>query len=149
LNPLHSEDAKSEVEILRGRQALLILLFAFLLGIRALVLYLDNSAFPDLKYQVGPKKTTLPTRDHKMATTSGEKRPSFHAKKKPPVVPLNINKATRDELMTLPGIGAVLAERIVAYREEKGPFADTSEIKEVSGIGEKRFEGIKDWIRTR
>ena len=149
MNPLHSGGARSEAESLRGRQALLILLFAFLLGLRALVSYLDNSPFPNLKQQVDPKMTMLPTKDHKMAKASGENRPSFHAKKKPPVVPLNINKATRDELMTLPGIGAVLAERIVAYREEKGPFADTSEIKEVSGIGEKRFEGIKDWIRTR
>ena len=147
MNPLHSVDGKSEVEILRGRQALLILLFAFLLGLRAMVSYLDDSSFPGLKHQVGPRHATYSHKDHKAATTPGEDRPFFHAKKRPPVGPLDINKATRDELMTLPGIGPVLAERIAAYREKKGPFAEISEIKEVSGIGEKRFEGIKDWIQ--
>jgi len=149
LNLLHSRDAKSEVEVLPRCQALLILVFAFLLGLRALGSYLDDSSFPDLKHPVGLRQATLPSKDHKMALTSREDRPFFPVKKRPPAVPLDINKATRDELMTLPGIGPVLAERIVSYRGEKGSFADISEIKEVSGIGEKRFEAVKDWIRTR
>jgi competence protein ComEA len=59
---------------------------------------------------------------------------------------LDINRATAEELMRLPGIGPTLADRIVAYRRQNGPFADISEIKEVSGIGEKRFERLKPWI---
>ncbi len=65
----------------------------------------------------------------------------------PPTL-LNLNKATQVELMTLPGIGPTLAQRIVRYREENGPFADVSEIKEIPGIGEKRYERIKQWIRV-
>jgi competence ComEA-like helix-hairpin-helix protein len=61
---------------------------------------------------------------------------------------LDLNRATEAELMTLPGIGPALAERIVRYREENGPFADASQIKEISGIGEKRYERIKQWIRV-
>jgi len=61
-------------------------------------------------------------------------------------VKININTATAEELQALSGIGAVLAERIIAYREEYGGFADIEEIKEVSGIGDKLFDSIKDFI---
>jgi len=50
--------------------------------------------------------------------------------------------------MSLPGIGPVLAGRIVSYRVEKGPFTDISEVKEVPGIGEKRYERIEPWVRA-
>jgi len=59
---------------------------------------------------------------------------------------ININMATRAELMDLPGIGPTLSERIVDYRTLNGPFARIEDIRNVSGIGEKRFETIKDKI---
>jgi len=59
---------------------------------------------------------------------------------------ININLASRSELMDLPGIGPVLAERIVEYRGQNGAFAQIEEIRKVSGIGEKRFDTIKDKI---
>lgn len=62
---------------------------------------------------------------------------------------ININKATATELATLDGIGPSLSQRIVDYRNSNGPFKDISEIKNVSGIGEKRFEAIKDKITTK
>jgi len=75
--------------------------------------------------------------------------PAIHrARKSPPSHILDINRATREELMTLPGIGPVLAGRIVSYREEKGPFTDISEVKEVNGIGQKRFERIEPWVQV-
>jgi competence protein ComEA len=60
--------------------------------------------------------------------------------------PININTATADELETLPGVGEVTAQRIVAYREENGPFESIEEIQEVAGIGAKTFEGMRDLI---
>ena len=54
--------------------------------------------------------------------------------------------ATREELTVLPGIGDTLAGRIVDYRETHGGFASVEEIQNVSGIGEKRFAAIRDWI---
>ncbi|NMB06946.1 MAG: hypothetical protein GX981_00990 [Tissierellia bacterium] len=61
---------------------------------------------------------------------------------------ININIAPKEQLMTLPGIGEVLAGRIVEYRENT-PFKSIEDIKNVSGIGDKKFEGIKDLITIR
>lgn len=59
---------------------------------------------------------------------------------------VNINTASVEELQTLSGIGPSLSQRIVDYRESKGPFTSIEGIKEVSGIGDTRFESIKDSI---
>ena len=59
---------------------------------------------------------------------------------------VNINTATVEELTDLPGVGEVLAERIVAYREEHGRFRAAEELMEVKGIGESKFAVMKDWI---
>ena len=59
---------------------------------------------------------------------------------------ININTASRSELMDLPGIGSVLSERIVDYRTRNGAFSSIEDLMRVSGIGEKRFDSIKDKI---
>lgn len=59
---------------------------------------------------------------------------------------VNLNTATREELMTLRGIGEAKAEAIIKYRREKGGFSAIEEIMEISGIKEAAFEKIKDDI---
>ncbi|MBR2481878.1 MAG: helix-hairpin-helix domain-containing protein [Oscillospiraceae bacterium] len=59
---------------------------------------------------------------------------------------VNINTATVEELTHLPGVGEVLAERIVAYREAHGAFRTAEELLEVDGIGESKFADMKDRI---
>ncbi len=60
--------------------------------------------------------------------------------------PVNINTAGIEELQTVPGIGPVIAGRIVDYREKMGPFGSIEEIMSVKGIGEKTFDKIKSHI---
>jgi len=56
---------------------------------------------------------------------------------------ININTATKDELVALPGIGPAKAQAIVDYRKAHGPFKTVEELKDVKGIGAKRFEQLK------
>lgn len=59
---------------------------------------------------------------------------------------VNINTATQTELETLPGIGPSLALKIINYRKDNGKFSSIEEIKNVSGIGESKFESLKRYI---
>ena len=59
---------------------------------------------------------------------------------------VSINTATASELETLPGIGQATAAKIIASREGEGPFQTVEDLMRVSGIGEKKFEALKDLI---
>lgn len=60
--------------------------------------------------------------------------------------PVNLNQASPEELMTLPGIGPKTAEQIIAYRQNQGPFQTVDQIVMVKGIGNAKFEKIKDQL---
>lgn len=62
---------------------------------------------------------------------------------------VNINTATESELDTLPGIGETLAKRIFDYRSTNGPFKSIEDIRNVNGIGQKRYDDIKDLITVK
>ena len=63
-----------------------------------------------------------------------------------PQSPLDINTASAEALAELPGIGEVLAKRIVDYRGENGPFQKTEDLMEVPGIGEAKLAGLEGRI---
>jgi competence protein ComEA len=60
--------------------------------------------------------------------------------------PININTASQAELESLPGIGPVIAQRIIDYRKKNGPFKRKEDIQKVKGIGPKTFADLKDKI---
>ena len=62
---------------------------------------------------------------------------------------VNINKATETELQSLPGIGASLASRIIEYRNQNGKFSKIEDIKNVNGIGDSKYDNIKDFITVK
>lgn len=84
---------------------------------------------------VNSKEATNSTQSSSTSDTSSKK--------------VNINTATQEELDTLPGIGPSIASKIIDYREQNGKFNSIEEIKEVSGIGEAKYEKIKDSITIK
>lgn len=62
---------------------------------------------------------------------------------------ININKATQTELETIPGVGPSTALKIIEYREQTGKFKSTEDIKNVSGIGDAKYEKMKDYITVK
>lgn len=62
---------------------------------------------------------------------------------------ININTALSGDLTRLPGIGEVMAERIIDYRTKHGGFKSTEELMNVKGIGEKKFEKIKENVTVK
>lgn len=59
---------------------------------------------------------------------------------------INLNTADLNQLDEIPGVGPATANKILSYREENGNFKSINQIKEVSGIGDKKFENMKDFI---
>lgn len=85
----------------------------------------------------------------KYVITSGGVSSDDEEKKNAQNSKVNINTATQAQLETLPGIGPSTATKIISYRKEKGKFTKIEDIKEVSGIGDSKFEKIKDSITVK
>ncbi len=90
--------------------------------------------------QDGPAIDSTPTEDGDNQNTAiGGSTPATEGK-------INLNTASLDQLDTLPGIGPVIAQRIIDYRESSGGFTTIEDITQVSGIGKATFAKIKDLI---
>ncbi|WP_455770862.1 helix-hairpin-helix domain-containing protein [Streptomyces collinus] len=64
-----------------------------------------------------------------------------------PAAPVPLNTATADQLDTLPGVGPVLAQHIIDYRMQHGGFRSVDELREVNGIGDRRFADLRNLVR--
>jgi competence protein ComEA len=60
--------------------------------------------------------------------------------------PVDINSAAKEALESLPGIGPVLAQRIIDYREANGPFAAVEDLQQVEGVGAETFEKLRELV---
>ena len=98
-----------------------------------------NHTSQSITLSVPPSTQTLPPE------TIAEEVPTTPTE--PPVqFPINILLAEKEEFMALPGIGEVLAQRILDYRSQAGGFSRVEDLLNVEGIGKQRFEDIYDLI---
>lgn len=81
-----------------------------------------------------------PTPTEPPGATTSAARPSA------PNTPVNLNTATLDQLDTLPGVGPVLAQRILDFRTQNGPFTTVDQLQEVPGVGPKKFDSLKPHV---
>ncbi|RZT27248.1 competence protein ComEA [Kribbella sp. VKM Ac-2569] len=86
--------------------------------------------------------TTQPQPPNQPSSTAGPSPSSA------PNAPVNLNTATLDQLDALPGVGPVLAQRILDYRTQNGPFTTIDQLQEVPGVGPKKFDSLKPHVRT-
>jgi len=61
-------------------------------------------------------------------------------------MPIDLNRATLEDLILVPGIGRTTASEIVRFREEKGPFSEIGALKRIKGLGKKRYGRIKGYL---
>ena len=93
-------------------------------------------------------ESALPSVPAASAPTEKSTAAPTEAATQPPTEPgpLDLNRATAQELTTLPGIGEVLAQRIVDYREAHGSFQSVEELIAVEGIGEGKLEKLRELV---
>lgn len=104
-----------------------------------------NLAMPlhDGQQVVVPRRGAVPT----AATGGGHTPGGAAAPGSPPAQPVSLSTATVEQLDTLDGIGPTLAGRIVQYREAHGGFRSVDELRQVDGIGDKRFEALRKAVQ--
>jgi len=145
---VHNRDRKkAHITILKTELVYIsaaIILVAFVLGYFAGIskggAVFELEALPDATQGASNGSITIsPSLTDSFATTDNAEEPENQSI-------VNINTADAEEMTTLPGIGQVLAERIIAYREANGGFKNIYELMDVSGIGEKTFAKLQDFI---
>ncbi len=80
--------------------------------------------------------------------TAGNRPAAARRKQSSVDTPLDLNRATVEDLVSIPGIGNVTAQRIVDYRSSNGKFGSVEELKNVKGIGAKKLEQMKPYLRV-
>lgn len=123
------------------RRGVLVLLLLVALGASWDLTHLRAAAAPELGPEPGPSSGDA-ARDDAVADRSAAPRPSAAA----PSGPIDLNRATASQLDALPGIGPVLAGRIVEQRARQGAFRSVDELLAVRGIGPRLFERLRPLV---
>ena len=133
--------------VVRRRELWLLLSLAVSLG-AGLAVREFRAGFPDLSDRLEQLDREEPTSED--TATAAISPPSVSKPSKLRAEanngPLDINRATAEELQRLPGIGPALADQIVRTRERRGSFASSDDLRAVPGIGPRKLDGIRDLI---
>lgn len=62
---------------------------------------------------------------------------------------VNINRANKEKLMTLPGVGESTALKIIEYRTQNGDYKSIEDLKKVAGIGDSKFNNLKEYVTVK
>ena len=95
------------------------------------------------------EKIYIPKKGEKVESESSNSSYSNYSSSSLKTSKININKATQTELETIPGIGPSTALKIINYREEYGKFSSIEDIKNVPGIGDAKYEQMKEYITVK
>ncbi len=128
----------------------LITTFIVGLGIRLYRSAEEPEAVSESRYDYSLKDQEFKERSQKLAkltSPKGEKKTTSKQTLGPNSI--NINTASKDQLILLPGIGETYAERIIIYRDNNGPYASVDELEKVKGIGKSTLERLRPYIRVR
>lgn len=109
----------------------------------------NHASGGELQLAIAKPQATAASNDSNEATKATQTstvKPSTEATQPTAPVKLNLNTANVDELSTLPGIGPVIAQRIVDYRNEHGAFSALKDLDKVKGIGEARIAELQDYV---
>jgi len=107
-----------------------------------LAAFLEDGSKIQIPFLANEAKET----SHNQSTTSTTEKAQSNS---PTNQKININTASQTELESLPGIGPVTAQKIIAYREENGSFETVEAIQNVAGIGPATFDKIEDFITVK
>ncbi|HPX18885.1 Helix-hairpin-helix motif protein (modular protein) [anaerobic digester metagenome] len=103
-----------------------------------------------LLFMLGSMTSCTGTQEKEVGGTYGEETTPGGGYEEPTpgvvIEPVNINTATVDELMAVPGMDQTTAQNIVQYREVNGPFDSVDGLLNVSGIDEQKLDSLRDWI---
>lgn len=110
-----------------------------------------KSAFEELKPSDNDSLRNIRSKELNALADSLGFEIEMNSKEKKTIKPgtkININTALAADLLILPGIGEVMAERIIEYRDKNGIFRNPEDLKKVKGIGDKKYEDMKEHITT-
>ena len=125
-------------------QIIIAIIIFILIGIGVYRFYGINKIDKNAEKESGEKTEII-----RLENIAGEKTEDKKEIKFKPVRLININEASLKELQKLPEIGEKLAERIISCRNDNGKFSRKEDIMKVKGIGEKKYERIKDFISVK
>jgi competence protein ComEA len=117
------------------------------IGPATLEAWSEHLTLPAAPVTSGASVSSPPTGARNAVEPSNGGPPSTGSRTRAGATPLDLNRATAEELERLPGIGAVLAERIVAYRDSKGGFRSVEELEQVRGVGPAMLAKLKPMVR--
>ena len=133
--------------VYRRRELWLLLVLATSLGV-GLAVGEFKRGFPDLAERLENLDNPAPSDRPAPASPAGfPARPQKISEAQTKLDgPLNLNRATAEDLRRLPGVGPMLAGQIVRARERRGPFTTIDDLLLVPGMGSKKFERIRDLV---